>query len=175
MQSESEHIYLPELFEALQQFISLDSSDWKTLTRYALKWHLSLADALLDMKFVDESSLAKALSVARKLPYLGSPKMEVDLRGLTFDCLEDLIGVGALPISGGRLAICNPYDDHRGLLRPDLVARDMVVTERSPLYAALHSLCMRDWNDSPANSGSEPSADGTRDTDNESHDDEFAQ
>lgn len=146
MRGDADRLYLPELFEAVKNFISVDSYDWKTLTRYALKWHLSLADALLDMKLVDESSLAKALSMARKLPYLGARRLEVDVRGLTFDCLEDLIGVGAIPISGGRLAICNPYDDHRGLLRPDLAARDMVVTERSPLYDALHSLCMRDWN-----------------------------
>jgi hypothetical protein len=141
----TEPLYLPELFEALQQFVSLDLTDWRGITRYATKWHLSLADALLDMRFTDETSLAKALATARNLPYLGAKKLESDINGLTFDCLEDLLSVGALPIAEGRLAICNPYDDHRGLLRPDLTARDMVVTERSPLYSALHTLCMRDW------------------------------
>jgi hypothetical protein len=147
MHTAQEHLYLPELFEALQGYISLDAADWRTLTRYALKWHLSLADALLDMRFVDETSLAQALGTARRLPYLAGNKLTVDTQGLSFDCLEDLLGVGAIPITEGRLAICNPYDDHRGLLRPDLAARDMVVTERAPLYAALHTLCMRDWDD----------------------------
>jgi hypothetical protein len=143
--SNSDRIYLPELFESLKEFIPLDRCDWHSLTRYATKWHLSLADALLDMRFTDETSLAKALARARNLPYLPSKSLLTDARGLSFDCLEDLLNVGALPIAESKLAICNPYDDHRGLLRPDLAARDMVVTERSPLFSALHTLCMRDW------------------------------
>lgn len=141
----SERIYLPELFDSLKEFVPLDRCDWHSLTRYATKWHLSLADALLDMRYTDETSLAKALARARNLPYLPSKNLFADARGLSFDCLEDLLNVGALPIIESKLAICNPYDDHRGLLRPDLAARDMVVTERSPLFAALHNLCMRDW------------------------------
>ncbi len=138
-------IYLPELFESVKSFVSIDEIDWHVATRYATKWRLSLADALLDQRIVDETVLAKALATTRRLPYLSSELLNPDPSFLTIDCLEDLLNVGALPISEKRLAICNPYDDHRGLLRPDLAEREMVVTERSPLYYALHRLCLMDW------------------------------
>jgi hypothetical protein len=138
-------IYLPELFQTLRTFVSIDESDWHTASRYATKWRLSLADALLDMQIVDETSLAKALATTRRLPYLAGSALEIDTYRLTFDSLEDLMNVGALPIQGNKLAICNPYDDHRGLLRPDLSSREMVVTERTPIYDTLHELCMVDW------------------------------
>ena len=120
------------------------------VTRYATKWKLSMADALFNMRVADETSLAKALAKARRLPYWESRLLVPDARGLTFECIEDLMNVGALPVAQHRLAICNPYDDHRGLLRPELAAREMVVTERSPLYNELHKLCMSDWNSDEA-------------------------
>lgn len=145
MKDDIQGIYLPELFQTLRTFISVDEADWHTASRYATKWRLSLADALLDMQIVDETSLAKALATTRRLPYLAGSTLETDTSHLTFDSLEDLMNVGALPIHGNRLAICNPYDDHRGLLRPDLSSREMVVTERTPVYDNLHEMCMVDW------------------------------
>jgi hypothetical protein len=140
-----QNIYLPELYESLQEYVSIDCFDWHLVARYATKWKLSMADALFNMRVADEISLAKALAKARRLPYWESKLLVPDPRGLTFECIEDLMNVGALPIAGHRLAICNPYDDHRGLLRPELAGREMVVTERTPLYDELHKLCMSDW------------------------------
>lgn len=141
----SVNLYLPELYHSLRKFVSIDVVDWHMATRYATRWRLSLADALLDLRVCEETPLAKALATTRRLTYLSGAQLQPDTSHLNFEFLEDLMNVGALPISNNRLAICNPYDDHRGLLSPELTEKEMVVTERSPLYDRLHELCLIDW------------------------------
>jgi hypothetical protein len=96
-----------------------------------------VADALLDLNYLDEVHLAKALAKANNLPYKGGHSLKYDFSELTFEMFEDLLSVGAVPLENHKLAICNPYDDHRGYLDKHLCEREMVVTERSAVMNAL--------------------------------------
>ena len=58
-------LLLPELFEALGKYTAIDETDWLFATRFAEKWKVSVADALLDLHFFDETALAKALATAQ--------------------------------------------------------------------------------------------------------------
>lgn len=136
---------LCELFEALQSMVSLDLVDWHFATRFAEKWKISVADALVDLNFIDETTLARALAKAHDLSYLPGLQLRCDFHGIDFETLDDLMSVGAAPLSDNRLAICNPYDDHRGHLGNRLCQREMVITERSSLFEALRRQSLNDW------------------------------
>jgi hypothetical protein len=136
---------LPELFDALRSHNSIDEVDWLLVTRFAEKWKLSIADALLDLHIVDETMLARALAKAHHITYIPHTELECDFTEIDFETFEDLLSVGAAPLTGFKLAICNPYDDHRGNLGNRLCQREMVVTERSHLFEALRNQGMREW------------------------------
>lgn len=136
---------LPELFTALQSLINLDLIDWHFATRFAEKWKLSVADALLDLNFIDETSLAKSLAQAHNLNYLSGQNIKCDFTDIDFETFDDLMSVGAAPLDEFRLAICNPYDDHRGNLGNRICQREMVVTERTYLYEALRRQSLTEW------------------------------
>ena len=137
--------HLPELFEVLTLQMGIDPVDWGLATRFAERWKISVADALVDLNFVDESRLAKSLAEAHHLDYLPAAKLEVDLSDISYEDYEDLVAVGAAPLNEHKLAICNPYDDHRGYLGNKMCERQMVVTERSGLYAALREAGADKW------------------------------
>ena len=145
MNSSPPNHVLPELFDALQSFILFDTCDWHYATRFAEKWKLSVADAMLDLHFVDETTLAKALARAHNLNYLSGTYLKCDFKDIDFECFNDLLSVGAAPLEDNRLAICNPYDDHRGNLGNRLCQREMVVTERSHLYETLRRQSLSEW------------------------------
>lgn len=136
---------LPEFFEALAVLTDLDPIDWSLACRFASRWKLSIADALLDLNFVDETSLAKALAHAHSLEYLPWSELHCDFSEIDFEMFQDLLSVGAAMLGDGRLAICNPYDDLRGNLGKRLCQREMVVTERSHLYDALRQQGLSNW------------------------------
>ena len=69
---------LPHLFEALSNEIRIDRVDWIIVTKYAESWKLSVADALLDLNYVDESSLARCLARSHNLPYIPSYQLKYD-------------------------------------------------------------------------------------------------
>lgn len=136
---------LPELFECLSTFVSFDATDWQYASRFAEKWKLSVADALIDLHFVDETTLAKALARTHGLNYISGTGLKCDFSEIDFECFNDLLTAGAAPLADQRLAICNPYDDHRGNLGNRLCQREMVVTERSHLYANLRRQSLSEW------------------------------
>lgn len=136
---------LPELLEALQPLVPLDQTDWLFATRFAERWKLSVADALLDLHFVDETRLARALARAYHLEYLPGTELQCDFSEIDFEGFNDLLSVGAAPLQNDRLAICNPIDDHRGILGNRLCQREMVVTERSHLFEALRQQSLSEW------------------------------
>ncbi len=138
-------VVLAELFEALQSFTSIDLIDWHFAVRFAEKWKLSVADAIIDLNFVDETTLARALAKAHHLQYLPGNQLKCDFSEIDFETFDDLVGVGATPLTENRLAICNPYDDHRGNLGNRICQREMVVTERSHLYEALRAQSLTEW------------------------------
>lgn len=140
-----EHLALPELFEAVGQMTSIDSVDWHLATRFAQRWRLSIADALLDLRYVDETILARALAKAHNLAYLPGTHLKCDFAGIDLEAFDDLLSVGAVPLADDRLAICNPYEDLRGNLGKWLCQREMVVTERSYLFEALRKRSLADW------------------------------
>lgn len=138
-------LYLSELFEALSEMISIDQTDWKFVTNFATRWKTSIVDVLLDFNIVDETLLAKALARAHGLDYFTGTSLQTDFSGIDVETFDDLLSVGAAPLSGDKLAICNPYDDLRGNLAPWLCNREMVVTERSFLFDALRKRSILDW------------------------------
>jgi hypothetical protein len=140
-------VVLPELFEALAQMTQLDTVDWALACRFAEHWKMAVGDALLDLKFVDETTLAKALAKAHNIAYLSGSELVCDFSDIDFEAFQDLMSVGAAPLQDQRLAICNPYDDLRGNLGPRLCQREWVVTERSVLFEALRKQGLSEWID----------------------------
>jgi|GEM_PF-648285 len=138
-------IALPELFEAISKSQGLDLTDWSFATRFAEKWKTSVADALLDLNFLDETTLARSLALAHELPYVSGTQLVCDFTDISIEDYDDLLAVGAAPLAEGKLAICNPYDDLRGYLGNRLCEREMVVTERSCLYEALRKQGIERW------------------------------
>lgn len=141
----SQGVALPELFEALCKFAPIDETDWLFATRFAEKWKVSIADALIDLHFFDETALAKALAAAHELLYVPGNELQCDFTDVSIEDYDDLLAVGAAPLTDSRLAICNPYDDHRGYLGNKICEREMVVTERSELYEALRKQGIERW------------------------------
>jgi hypothetical protein len=142
---DTQRIILPELFESLQQMTQLDVIDWSLACSFAEHWKLSVGDALLDLRFVDETTLAKALAKAHAIGYVSGSELECDFSDIDFDQFQDLMSVGAVPLMNDRLAICNPYDDLRGNLGNRLCQRSWIVTERSALFEALRKHGLSDW------------------------------
>ncbi|KAB8031744.1 hypothetical protein [Fluviispira multicolorata] len=136
---------LPHLFEALSNEIRIDRVDWIIVTKYAESWKLSVADALLDLNYVDESTLARCLARSHNLPYIPSQQLKYDFSEVSLENFDDLMSVGAAPLSEHRLAICNPYDDHRGYLDNKFCEREMIVTERSAIIDALRKHGLNEW------------------------------
>lgn len=139
------NLVLQSLFDALTQEIKIDKTDWFIITRYAEKWKLAVADALLDLNFVDESTLARALARAHNLPYIPGTDLVYDFSEVSLENYDDLMGVGAAPLVESRLAICNPYDDHRGYLDSKFCEREMIITERTAILEALRKHGLNDW------------------------------
>ncbi len=142
---DTQRIILPELFESLQQMTQLDVIDWSLACSFAEHWKFSVGDALLDLRFVDETTLAKALAKAHAIGYVSGSELECDFSDIDFDQFQDLMSVGAVPLMNDRLAICNPYDDLRGNLGNRLCQRAWIVTERSALFEALRKHGLSDW------------------------------
>lgn len=138
-------LFLSELFEALSNMVSIDQTDWKFVSNFATRWKTSIVDVLLDFHIVDESILAKALAQAHGLEYRPGASLQTDFSGVDVETFDDLLSVGAVPLSDESLAICNPYDDLRGNLAHWLCNREMVVTERSFLFEALRKRSILDW------------------------------
>jgi hypothetical protein len=145
MGNASTKIVLPELFEALQQMTQIDGVDWTLACSFAETWKMSVGDALLDLKFVDETTLAKALAKAHNIAYVSGAELVCDFSEIDFEVFQDLMSVGAAPLQDQRLAICNPYDDLRGNLGPRLCQKEWVVTERSVLFEALRKQGLSEW------------------------------
>lgn len=127
------------LFEYLSQATGIDEHDWQLACQFATKWKVSIADACADLNFVTEQDLAKAFSVVMELPYVSETELMPDFSGVDQETFEDLINSGAIPLADGRLAICNPYDDHRGFLPRHFCDMDMVITERRAIFRALRT------------------------------------
>ncbi len=140
-------IALPELFEALEQMTQIDAVDWDLACSFAEHWKMSVGDALLDLRFVDETTLAKAMATAHNINYLSGSELVCDFSDTDFETFQDLMSVGAAPLQDARLAICNPYDDLRGNLGHKLCQREWVVTERSVLFEALRRQGLSEWMD----------------------------
>lgn len=139
------NIVLAELFEALSAMTSLDMVDWQYAAQFARRWKMSIADALLELNYVDESVLARALAKAHNLNFLPGTLIKSDFSGIDLETFDDLMSVGAVPLVDDKLAICNPYDDLRGILGKWLCQREMVVTERSHLFDVLRKRSLADW------------------------------
>jgi hypothetical protein len=133
----SSSFILPRLFDALSHEIKIDRFDWIVVTQFAEKWKLSVADALLDLNYVDESTLARSLARSHHLPYIPCAQLTYDFSEVSLENFDDLMSVGAAPLAEHRLAICNPYDDHHGYLDKKFCEREMIVTERSAILDAL--------------------------------------
>lgn len=141
----SDRFLLSELFEALSNMAAIDLVDWQYATQFARRWKMSIADALLDLNYVDETTLAKALAKAHNLSYLPGPQMKSDFTAIDLETFDDLLSVGAVPLKDDKLAICNPYDDLRGILGKWLCQREMIVTERSQVFDVLRKRSLMDW------------------------------
>lgn len=131
------HTSLHSLYEQISTEAGIDPVDWIIATKFAQKWKLSVADALIELHFVDESTMAKCLAHVHELPYVKGEELKYDFSHINNENFDDLINVGAAPLAGAQLAICNPYDDHRGYLSSPLFEREMIVTERSSVLEAL--------------------------------------
>lgn len=131
------HTSLQSLYEQISAQAGIDRVDWLMATKFAQKWKLSVADALIELHFVDESTMAKCLASVHEIPYVKGEELKYDFSHITNENFEDLINVGAVPLVGSQLAVCNPYDDHRGYLSSQLFEREMIVTERSSVLEAL--------------------------------------
>lgn len=131
------HTNLQNLYNELQNEARIDKIDWLIATKFAQKWKLSVADALVDLNFVEESTLARCLAAANHLVYIPGSELSYDFSEVSLEHFEDLMNVGAAPLEDSKLAICNPYDDHHGYLDSRYCAREMIVTERSAVIDAL--------------------------------------
>ena len=138
-------ILLPEFFQALRSLTEIDEIDWIVASRLAELWKMSLADVLLELHAIDETTLAKALARALGLQYFHGQSLECDFSDVDTELFSDLLNVGAAPLINNRIAVCNPYDDHRGHLGSKMCEREMVVTERSLLYEALRKQSLTNW------------------------------
>jgi len=138
-------ILLPEFFQALRTMSDIDDIDWVVASRLAEHWKMSIADVLLELHAVDESILAKALARAHGLQYIAGHSLTCDFSDVDTELFSDLLNVGAAPLQNNRLAVCNPYDDHRGHLGSKMCEREMLVTERSLLYEALRKQSLTNW------------------------------
>lgn len=138
---------LPQLYEVLTHEIKIDRVDWTIVTKFAENWKLSVADALLDLSYIDESALARCLARSHNLPYIPSTQLKFDFSEVSLENFDDLMSVGAAPLEEYRLAICNPYDDHRGYLDNKFCEREMIVTERSSIIDALRKHGFHEWID----------------------------
>lgn len=143
--SATQVLVLPELYAAIRSVTSIDEVDWHVATQFAERWKLSIADALLDLHFVDEDILAQALAQANQCSYLAANQLEPDFSEVDLDSFDDLVSVGALPLKGARLAVCNPYDDLRGNLGNRMCEREIVVSERTGIYDILRRQSLEDW------------------------------
>jgi hypothetical protein len=141
----NQQILLPEFFQALRAMSTLDDVDWTVASRLAESWKMSIADVLLETHSCDESTMAKALARAHGLQYISGHHLKCDFADVDTELFSDLLNVGAAPLENHRLAVCNPYDDHRGLLGSKMCEREMVVTERSLLYEALRKQSLTNW------------------------------
>jgi hypothetical protein len=138
-------ILLPEFFQALRSMSDLDDIDWIVASRLAEQWKMSIADVLLEIHAVSETVLAKSLARAHGLQYVTGNSLTCDFSDVDTELFSDLLNVGAAPLQNSRLAVCNPYDDHRGHLGSKMCEREMVVTERSLLYEALRKQSLTNW------------------------------
>lgn len=130
--------------EELKQATRLDDTDLSFAVRFAEKWKLSFADSLLDLHFVDETTLAQALANANHLKYITRTDLKCEFSGVDLETFDDLMSVGAVPLQDETLAICNPYDDIKGNLSRWLSERELVVTERSAVFDALRKFSLSD-------------------------------
>ena len=137
MTIEKAPVVLPQLFEILHTETQIDLIDWHMVTCYAEKWKMSVADALLELSYVDETTLAKALASSFHLPYIPGDQLHYDFSQVSLENFNDMMSVIAIPLEDARLAISNPYDDHRGYLEKKFCEREMVVSERSAIIEAL--------------------------------------
>lgn len=144
-------LILPNLYEVLNYEIKIDRVDWSIVTKFAENWKLSVADALLDLSYIDESTLARCLARSHNLPYIPSIQLKYDFSEVSLENFDDLMSVGAAPLEEYRLAICNPYDDHRGYLDNKFCEREMIVTERSSIIEALRKHGFNEWIDDDNN------------------------
>ncbi len=133
------------LFEELILVSDLDSVDWKSALQFSERWKVGLVDALLDLGFVNETVLAKSLASCHGMGYVAGTEIRCDFSEVELDSLDDMLTVGAAPISGNRLAICDPSDDHRGILGNVICSREMVVTERSALFQEIRRHGQEEW------------------------------
>ena len=143
--SQHHPILLPEFFQALRTMSDLDDVDWVVASRLAEQWKMSIADVLLEIHAVSETVMAKALARAHGLQYVTGNTLTCDFSDVDTELFSDLLNVGAAPLQDNRLAVCNPYDDHRGHLGSKMCEREMVVTERSLLYEALRKQSLTNW------------------------------
>ncbi|MEY2987638.1 MAG: hypothetical protein RJB13_1159 [Pseudomonadota bacterium] len=143
--SQHHPVLLPEFFQALRNMSDLDDVDWIVASRLAEQWKMSIADVLLEIHAVSETVLAKALARAHGLQYVTGISLTCDFSDVDTELFSDLLNVGAAPLQDNRLAVCNPYDDHRGHLGSKMCEREMVVTERSLLYEALRKQSLTNW------------------------------
>ncbi len=142
---QNHQILLPEFFQALRTMSDLDDVDWLIASRLAEQWKISIADVLIEIHAVDETIIAKALARAHGLQYVAGNEITCDFSDVDTELFSDLLNVGAAPLDNNKLAVCNPYDDHRGHLGSKLCEREMVVTERSLLYEALRKQSLTNW------------------------------
>ncbi len=145
MTIKNQDIVLQNLFNILKEDIKIDTTDWIFVSNFAEKWKLSIADVLLDLNYVTETTLAKALAQAHNLPYIPSHELSFDFTQMSIESFDDLLSVCAAPLTQFRLAISNPYDDHHGYLDYKFCKREMIVSERSAIIEALRSYGMREW------------------------------
>jgi len=138
-------LILMEFFEALTSMTLIDECDWYMVCQFAEKWKLSVADALLDLNFVDETTLAKALAKAKGFSYISGMHLHGDFSEMELEELDDLMTAGALPLINGQHAICNPYDDIHGALGHKFCSREMVISEKSIIFEKLREVSMSGW------------------------------
>ncbi|MBX9704015.1 MAG: hypothetical protein K2X39_07655 [Silvanigrellaceae bacterium] len=145
MKNSFQHILLPTLYENLHKAIRIDPIDWMMVSRDAEKWKLSVGDALLELNYLDETTLAISLAQANNMSYIPCQQLKFDFSEVTLENFNDFILVGAAPLKGFRLAICNPYDDHHGYLDNKFCEREMVVTEKSAIMETLRKQGLKNW------------------------------
>ena len=139
--------HLLKTYDKLFQVLHFDVVDWKYIIYFANRWKLSVIDALLDLNYLDETILSKAVARSFKIPYIPKTKLEFDFSIVTIDNFEDLLSVGAVPLKGYRLALFNPYDDLHGYLGNAFCEREMVISERSAILSALRQHGLRNMHE----------------------------